>query len=361
MKRSLPLDAFRGLAIAAMLLVNNPGSWSAVYAPLTHAQWHGLTPTDLVFPFFLFAVGNAMVFSGVNISSSKAYFKKVFWRVFSLFTAGLLLALFPLVWQDWDYTNLRIMGVLQRIALCYGISAIVIHYFNIRQIMSLCIAILGGYWAMLLLGGDLTLADNFVRKVDVFILGENHLYQLEGLPFDPEGLLSTFPAVVTVLLGYLAGLVLKYKYTWDRFLYLFFAGLALLVVGLTWDFIFPMNKKLWTSSFVLTTGGLAAIVLSFWVWLTQIKGREMLGVPFQILGRNAIFIFFASGLWAKTIGKIMLNLEGKQTSVHNYAYQTFFKPTFGDLNGSLGFAICTLFLFWLIAWWMYRKRIFVKI
>lgn len=360
MKRSLALDVFRGITIAAMIVVNNPGSWQYVYPPLRHAQWHGLTPTDLVFPFFLFAVGAAMAFSIENIHDTKAYFKKVIWRSLSLFAAGWVLMAFPFIWQNWDYSGFRYMGVLQRIAICYGVAAIIIRYTNQHQIISLCFAGLGAYWVMLYLGGDLSLAGNFVRFVDTMVLGERHLYQLEGIPFDPEGLISTIPAIITVLFGYLAGSSLKEDFTWNKIIHLFYGGLFLLILGLVWHFAFPINKKLWTSSFVLSTAGIASIVMAMLVWVTQVKAWEKPLLPFKVLGRNAIVLYFLSELWAVCMDRFQVQSMGSLTSIKAFAYETYFQPTFGDLNGSLLFALLNLLGFWLLAWWMYRRKLFVK-
>ncbi len=209
-RRIYSIDIFRGMTIALMIIVNNPGSWGHVYAPLLHAKWHGCTLTDLVFPFFLFLVGASMRFAFVkwHYFPSKEFHKHIFWRTFSIFLAGIILNAYPFIKQDWDWSSFRILGVLQRIALAYGISALMIIRFDFKQMVQILTGILLFYWGILWVGvsGDpFGLETNLVRKLDILILGEEHLYRGFGLYFDPEGLLSTIPSVGTVIIGYLMG------------------------------------------------------------------------------------------------------------------------------------------------------------
>ncbi|MDP6922992.1 MAG: heparan-alpha-glucosaminide N-acetyltransferase domain-containing protein, partial [Lutibacter sp.] len=268
------LDVMRGLTIALMITVNNPGSWEYVYAPLRHSTWHGCTPTDLVFPFFLFIVGVSMSYSFAKFRSllDTRVFKKITKRVVVIFLLGFLLNIFPF----FDLENARIMGVLQRIALAYGLAALLCIRLNRKQLFFVLAVILLAYWGLLFLGGThgmYTLDGNYPRLLDLKILGENHLYKGFGIPFDPEGLLGTLPAAGTVIMGYLTGgLIAKGVHTALK--KMVFLGLGALLLGLIWHTIFPINKPLWTSSYVLYTGGFALLTLAGLCWLIDIKGYK---------------------------------------------------------------------------------------
>ncbi|MBT3299514.1 MAG: hypothetical protein HN657_07815 [Candidatus Marinimicrobia bacterium] len=366
-RRIYSIDVFRGMTIALMILVNNPGSWSHVYAPLLHAKWHGCTLTDLVFPFFLFIVGASMRFAFVRWHhyGSKEFYIHVFWRTFSIFMAGLLLNAFPFIRQNWDWTTFRIMGVLQRIALAYGLASIIAIRFDFKQIIQIISGILLAYWALLWFGSSgnpYEVESNFVRIFDMWILGENHLWSGFGLQFDPEGLLSTFPSVGTVLLGYLAGgMIQTSKQYSDCAKRMAIFGFGLTIIGFIWGFIFPINKALWTSSYVLFTGGIALLVLSALTWIIDGKQWKKPFWIFEVFGTNSLFIFVGSGLWAKTILKIKFTLEENTISGYGYLYQTIFQPFAGDLNGSLLFALSHVLGWWFILYWLYRKKIFIKL
>ena len=368
--RLISLDAFRGATIALMILVNTPGTWGHVYAPLRHAQWHGCTLTDLVFPFFLFIIGVSMRFSFEKYEFCKwgPLFKKVVWRTITIFTIGLLLNAFPFVRQDWDWSHFRIMGVLQRIALAYIMASFIVVRADIIGIVKISLGLLFGYW-ILLMGYGLysgldpyALKSNLILIVDAYIFGENHLYGGTGIPFDPEGLLSTIPSIVTVLIGFLVGTMIKtaedHKDNTQRMAVL---GALLIIFGWGWGFVFPINKQLWTSSYVLYTSGIATVVLAGLIWLVDVKGLKTWIRPFVIFGANAIFLYAASSIWAKILLKISFELDGKMISGYGYLYQTVFQPFAGDLNGSFLFALFHVFMFWLILAWMYRKKIFINI
>ena len=366
-RRIYSIDVFRGMTIALMILVNNPGSWAHVYSPLLHASWHGCTLTDLVFPFFLFIVGASMRFAFVRWHhyDSKEFYKHVFWRTVSIFIAGLLINAFPFIRQNWDWSTFRIMGVLQRIALAYGISSILVINFNFKHIIQIISGILLFYWGLLWFGGTgnpYSVDSNVIRTFDMWFFGENHLWHGKGLPFDPEGILSTLPSISTVLLGYLAGGMLqttkKYSESAKR---MSIFGLALVAIGWIWGFIFPINKALWTSTYVLFTGGLAFLVLAALTFIIDAKSWKKLFWIFEVFGTNSLFIFVGSGLWAKTILKIKFNLDGEITSGYGYLYKTIFQPIAGDLNGSLLFAITHVIGWWLVLFWLYRKKIFIKL
>ena len=366
-RRIYAIDIFRGMTIALMIIVNNPGSWAHVYSPLLHAKWHGCTLTDLVFPFFLFIVGAAMRFAFVrwHYYPSKKFFIHIFWRTFSIFMAGWFIHAYPFIRQDWDWSTFRIMGVLQRIALAYGITSILAIYLDFRKLLIVGTGILVSYWILLWTGGGSEpygLETNLVRKVDLFILGETHLYMGTGIPFDPEGLLSTLPAVVTVILGYIVGGMLHTtKDFLDNIKRMVIWGTGLILSGWVWGFVFPINKQLWTSSYVLFTSGIATLVLAILVWMIDIqKWKDPLWV-FEVFGTNSIFLFVMSGLWTKTILKIKFDLEGQLTSGYNYLYETFFVQVAGNLNGSLLFALTHVIGWWLVLYWLYRKNIQIKL
>ena len=279
-QRFYSLDVFRGATVALMILVNNPGSWSHIYAPLKHAPWHGCTPTDLVFPFFLFAVGNAMAFVMPKLQQGGdgMFWKKVLKRTVLIFGIGLLLHLSPFVkWSNNELVvktldSLRIMGVLQRIALCYFFASVIVYYFKQRGAFVTAAILLLFYWLLSLLlgtpGDPYSLEGWFGTNIDKAILGEAHLYKGEGVPFDPEGLMSTFAAIVQVIFGYLVGDYIQKKgKTFDMIASLFVMATILTVTGLAWDLVFPINKKIWTSSYVLYTTGLAMLTISLLIYL----------------------------------------------------------------------------------------------
>ncbi|HZE84711.1 MAG TPA: heparan-alpha-glucosaminide N-acetyltransferase domain-containing protein, partial [Puia sp.] len=276
-QRFYSLDVFRGATVALMILVNNPGSWSYIYAPLEHAPWQGCTPTDLVFPFFLFAVGNAMAFvlPRLEAAGDAAFLKKILTRTLLIFGIGLFLNWFPfikwsgdhLIFKAWvdtpdpahptaEPTGIRILGVLQRIALAYCFASLIIYYGKIRGAFVTGAVILLGYWALCFLLGNpadpYSMTGYFGTNVDKAVLGAAHMYKGEGVAFDPEGLASTLPAIVQVIFGYLVGNYISQKgKTFEMLSGLFVIGCMLAFVGYWWDMVFPISKKIWTSSFVI--------------------------------------------------------------------------------------------------------------
>jgi len=361
--RLLSLDAFRGLTIAGMILVNNPGSWSHIYSPLRHAEWHGWTPTDLIFPFFLFIVGVAIPFSfGKRLERGDgkgALLLHVLKRSAILFGLGLFMAAFP----RFDLANLRVMGVLQRIGLVYLVAAPAYLYLGRRGRGALVATLLLGYWALLTLvpvpgfgPGDLTPDGNLGAYLDRMILGD----RLWQDTWDPEGLLSTLPAIATTLLGIFTGEWLKTEKTKGvKTLGMAVAGVAGMALGLMWDTGFPINKSLWTSSYVLFTAGAGLLLLAGFFWAMEMRGWKGWALPFQIYGMNAIAVFVASGLLAKQMGLTRVGVEN--VSLKGWIYERLFASWAGPLNGSLFFALSYV-LFWLaIMWVLYRRRIFIKI
>jgi predicted acyltransferase len=365
--RSLALDVFRGATIAAMILVNMPGSWAHVYGPLRHAAWHGATPTDLIFPFFLFVVGTAMWFSFAKFDYrlSGALSKKVLRRVALIFLVGLFLSAYPFSTEL--LTNLRIMGVLQRIALAYGIAAFLVLLLDQRQLIVASAAILLGYWGLLWAFGGAdpyALETNLVRQVDLAILGERHVWRGFGIPFDPEGLLSTLPAVVTVIMGFFAGRwITTSERREDGVLRMLLAGTLLIVGGLIWDMTFPINKPLWTSSYVLYTGGIAFASLAWFIWVIDVRGSQWWTMPLRVYGLNPLFAFVLSGVLARTLTRLIHVPVGEGETVTGYVwlYTRIFEPLAGPMNGSLLFAVSMVVLIWLVLLPLYRKNILIKI
>jgi len=349
-----------------MILVNMPGSWSHVYAPLRHAKWHGCTPTDLVFPFFLFIVGVAMTYSFRTYDHrlSSAAITKIARRVALIFLIGLFLNAFPF---HRALSELRILGVLQRIAIAYGIAALLYLTLSRTRLIVLSALLLIGYWLLLLAFGradPFALETNLVRAIDLKILGENHVWGGFGIPFDPEGLLSTLPAVVTVLLGTLTGRMIQAAPRLrSAVLRILLAGIGAVVLGRLWDPVFPINKALWTSSYVLYTAGLAMLFLSVLLWLIDVRGYRRWAYPFVVFGMNPLFLYALSAVWVRTYIYLIKfeTADGTSMNAYKWLYQSIFVPIAGPLNGSLLFAISHVFLFWLILLLLYKKRIFIKI
>ena len=368
--RFLALDIFRGATIALMVIVNTPGTWAYVYGPLRHAEWHGCTLTDLVFPFFLFIIGVAMRFSfdKYDICKYGPLFNKIIFRTITIFSIGLLLNAFPFIRQNWDWSSFRILGVLQRIALAYFFASFIVLRLDVKGLVKISFFLLVGYWLLLMSYGfysgqdPYSLKYNLILVIDSFLLGENHLYGGTGIQFDPEGLLSTIPSIVTILIGFLVGTMIKttndHQDNIQRMLVL---GSLLIITGWLWSFGFPINKQLWTSSYVLYTAGIAIILLSGMIWIVDIKKIDWWTKPFVILGSNAIFLYVLSSLWVKILLKISFELDGKIVSGYFYLYKTIFQPIAGNINGSLFFAISHVLMFLLILTWMHRKKIFIRI
>jgi predicted acyltransferase len=373
-RRLVALDAFRGLTIAFMILVNTPGSWSHVYPPLLHAyfdhdwrHWFGCTPTDLVFPFFLFIVGVAMRFSfkKFDFQLSPALTRKILGRMLTIFFLGLLLNAYPFIRQDWDWSTLRIMGVLQRIGIAYGVAAFLCLKLDVQRRWLVSTATLLGYWAIMgLFGGPepYGLENNLARKIDLILLGESHVWHGLGIPFDPEGLLSTIPAIITVVLGYQVGTLIQtgadHRITVRTMLKW---GVIGVVAGWLWGWLFPLNKPLWTSSYVIYTAGWATLILGLFIYVIDIQENQKFVKPLVIFGTNSIFVFVASGLWVKSIIRFQMALDGEPVNAYTYLYRTVFVPLAGNLNGSLLFALFHVLMWWLILLWLYRRKIFIKI
>ena len=387
-ERYYSLDVFRGATVALMILVNNPGSWSHIYGPLKHAPWHGVTPTDLVFPFFLFAVGNAMAFvlPRLREQGPSVFWRKVIKRTLLIFAIGLFLNWSPfvrwsgenLVFKHWVDPNnpdsgIRIFGVLQRIAVAYFFAMVISYFSSLRTAVYISLVILLLYWALLLVGGtgDPYSLEGFLgTRVDLAVLGIPHVYKGEGVPFDPEGIVSSIAAVSQVLFGYFTGKFIREKgKNFDMLAQLLLAGIVLAGIGLAWGLVFPINKKIWTSSYVLYTTGLAIMILGLFIYLIEFKNiKGWWSRFFDVFGRNPLFIFVMSGFLPRVIGMFRwqtgVNDQGNPvyTSFLPWFYKTFCAPIGADPRiGSLVYAILFITAFWLMAWWLDRKKIYIKV
>ena len=370
--RMLSLDAFRGLTMAGMVIVNNPGDWGNVYPPLLHAKWNGCTPTDLIFPFFLFIVGVSITLSRGTMGDPW----KIVKRAIVIFGLGMLLALYP----RWDFTTVRIPGVLQRIAVCYLAAAFLFRstvpkhgnddarrWAHGRTFVLWAVALTLGYWGVMMLvpapggaAGDLTPEGNLGAYIDRTVFG-GHLWS-QSKTWDPEGLLSTVPAIATTLLGGVAGLWLGSRASGARkALWMTGAGLLAVGIGLAWSLVFPLNKALWTSSYVWFTAGAAAVFLSLCYALIDVKGWKAWSRPFVILGLNAIALFVLSGLMTKFLSFHKTTAsDGSQISWLRYIYATWFVPLAEPINASLLFAFANLAVLFVVLWVMDRKGIYLK-
>ncbi len=433
-ERLISLDAFRGMTIAGMVLVNNPGTWASIYGPLKHAEWHGITPTDYVFPFFLFIVGVAIPISlgrrmveGVD----RGVYLKIFQRAGLIFALGLLMSMIPfLVFSEtnlpqivkllimlgfsatlflylaekkrlaavaggataltvlvlwlagtqfvwYDFGTMRIPGVLQRIAVCYLVVSLIFIHTTWKQQTVIGVVLLLGYWILMTAvpvpGCEIASIDSKACNMGAFfdrvILGVDHMWKA-GKVFDPEGILSTVPAVVTTISGVLAGtwLIQKDPAVADENLPLrkvtglFFFGTLLLAIGWAWSLVFPLNKSLWTSSYVVYTTGLALLTLAVCYYLIDIKGYKRWARPFVIFGVNALALFVFSGIMARMLNLVKVaGPEGKEISLQQWIFSTFYLTWLEPVNASLAYAV-SFILFWLfLMWLLYRRQISIKV
>ncbi len=373
-ERFLALDVFRGMTICFMIIVNTPGSGAEAYPPLQHATWHGFTPTDLVFPSFLFAVGNAMSFSLYKYRqiSNSAFLTKIIKRTLLIFFLGFLMYWFPFFNLDATghiiaapLRNTRIMGVLQRIALCYFFASLLVHYLSAKKVMIVSVILLIGYWLLLLAFGNpsqpLSMLGNAGLFLDKFLMGNNHLYHGEGIPFDPEGWLGTLPAIVNVVIGFFAGKFIQRKgKSFETLAKLLLAGSLLIFIALCWNVVFPINKKLWSSSFVLITTGLDLVIISALVYILEMKNWNQFKWShfFIIFGRNPLFIYILSELLVVILFMVRLS---PHENLYGYINRNFFQVIAPGPFGSFMFAICYMLLCWSIGWWLNKRRIYVKV
>ena len=441
-QRLVSLDVFRGMTIAGMVLVNNPGTWTAIYGPLKHAEWHGITPTDYVFPFFLFIVGVAIPIA-LTKRMQNGITRDVYWKIVqraaTIFALGLLMSMIPffqfndttgipyaikillvlsfsaalllyllekktaaaitagvsaltvlvfyfaggeIVW--YNFATMRIPGVLQRIAVCYLIVSLIFLHTNWKQQTAIGVGLLLLYWGLMTLipvpGCEVATIDdkacNLAAWLDRTILTEAHIWRSAKV-FDPEGILSTIPAIVTTLSGVLTGSwiirsspqsndeseIRNPKSAIETVAGLFFFGTSLLAIGWTWSLIFPLNKSLWTSSYVVYTSGLALLTLGFCYWMIDIKGYKKWAWPFVVFGVNALALFVFSGIMARLLGMIRVGgpEAGKDITLQQWIFNNLFLSWASPINASLAYAICFILLWLFLMWLLYRKRIYVKV
>jgi len=370
-ERFTALDVFRGMTICFMIIVNAPGSGADVWTPLDHAAWFGFTPTDLVFPSFLFAVGNALSFSKNKFDTDAAFLGKIFKRTVIIFLLGYLMYWFPFFHRDngsWTFNplaNTRIMGVLQRIALCYFFGAVIVHYCSKKAAVIISVFLLVGYWVFLLLfgepGKEFTMLGNAGTRFDIMIMGNAHLYHDKGGPiaFDPEGLLSTLPAIVNVIAGYLAGAFIQKKgKNYESVAKIFICGCLFIALALFLGQFFPLAKKLWTSSFTLLTIGIDLSILGLLVYLIEIENIKRGTKFFLAFGKNPLVIYLLSELLLTTLQLIWVR---PQLSFYDWVNQVFYQPLFPGPLGTLVFAVCYMLLCWLVAYLLDKKNIYIKI
>ena len=359
--RLISIDIFRGLTIFFMIVVNSPGTWEFVFPALRHAEWDGLTPTDLVFPFFVFIVGLSMSYSFNKYDRNDlgSWITKILRRTLLIFLLGLLLNWFP--FYNKSFSDLRIFGVLQRIALAYGFASLLVIFIRDKWLPIIFAGILLLYYYLLIQFGGadpLSLKENAVRILDLALLGENHIYSGYGIPFDPEGLLSTLPAIGTVLLGYIVGKrVQMHSDHLEKSLTLIPVGVLCIIVGLGWHhFGFPVNKPLWSSSYVLVTGGMATLLFSVLLFFIDYLGQERLLNLFRPFGMNALISYVLSGLFIKIC--FLINIG--DTNLYGWLFQNVFIELGPELGSFVQALAYTMFIL-LFAWWLYSKNRIIKI
>jgi len=358
--RILSVDIFRGATVILMILVNTPGTWSAVFPPLRHAKWDGYTPTDLVFPFFLFIVGTSIVFAYKNKVVNSGTYKKITIRTLKLIGLGLFLGAFTLSFPFIkDFADIRFPGVLQRIGVVFFFASVLFLSFNWKTLIGVAVFFLIGYWLLMTLipveGVASTLErapNNLANWLDVKVFG-THNYKPD---YDPEGLLSTIPSIVSSLLGIFTGLVLTSKQEKKARILIGIGG-ALLIIGHIWDIFFPINKALWTSSFVLVTAGWANLILALIYYVTDIKGIKF-GSLFRYAGANAIVLYFLSSFISKVMGMIKVG----ETSLHGWLFDTIYVHDFMSMQfSSMLYGLSVVAFYALLAYVMYQRKIFIKV
>ncbi|MDR2122787.1 MAG: heparan-alpha-glucosaminide N-acetyltransferase domain-containing protein [Flavobacteriaceae bacterium] len=380
--RLLSLDVLRGITIAGMILVNNPGSWSYIYAPLAHANWNGLTPTDLVFPFFMFIMGISTYISlkKYQFRHNFATLQKILKRVSVIFLIGVgiaWLSLFFRIYHDsgelpfwqrlgtaaWNFENIRILGVMQRLALTYGATALIAIFIRHKYIPYGAGGILFLYFFILYFGNGFEKSgNNIISIIDRAILGVNHMYKDGGIALDPEGLLSTIPSVCHVLIGFYCGkMTLETNDNFKRILRLFIFGTILTFSGFLLSYGCPINKKIWSPTFVLTTCGLGASFLALLIWIVDCKGYKKWSLFFESFGVNPLFIYVAAGVISILIRSIYFTYSGESVNIQKYVYSIILQPVLGDYFGSFVFALGFITICWLIGYILYKKKIFIKI
>lgn len=367
-ERLISLDVFRGITIAGMILVNNPGSWGNIYPALAHAKWHGCTPTDLIFPFFLFIVGVAITLSLTKRKergdNQTKLMLQIFRRSITLFALGIILHGFPY----FDFSTIRIPGVLQRIAVVYLFSSIIFLKFNIKWQAYIGGVLLLLYWGLMTLipvpgvgYPNLEPTTNLAAYIDNLLLN-GHLWKFTGV-WDPEGILSTLPAISSAIAGIMLGHWLRTKNdSTTKVVWMFIFGNAGILLGIIWDMWFPLNKNIWTSSYVVYTTGLALHFFAFCYWFIDVKGIKWWTKPFVVYGLNAITVFFLSGIIGRLMTLIMVTgADGKEIALKTYLYNALFTPYLSPINASLAWALSYVVIWLGLMWILYAKKIFIKV
>ena len=393
-KRLLALDVLRGVTIAGMVLVNNPGSWGKMYAPLAHAQWHGLTPCDLVFPFFMFIMGISTCISlrKYDYEWSATTALKIFRRSFAIYGIGLALAWFSLslrTWNSlaveelsfwsrlgnslWTFDRIRLTGVLARLALCYCATALIVISMKHKHVPRLIGGMLLAYFCILLFGNGFEYNEtNILSRVDRAVLGFKHLYNDNGI--DPEGLLSSIPAIAHVLIGFCCGKwLLELKDINEKIQRLFLVGTILTFSGFLLSYGCPINKKIWSPTYVLATCGMASSLLAVLIWIIDVKGKKTWSRFFEVFGVNPLFLFVLGSMTGILMANIRVSL-GEQTvslqryiyselfaRLQRYIYSELFAPLLSDYPGSLVYSLLIVFFVWSIGYVLYKKQIYIKI
>lgn len=371
-QRFLALDVLRGMTVCFMIIVNTPGNGGSTWEALQHASWHGFTPTDLVFPTFMFVVGNALSF--VSKKWEGLSDAQVWWiigkRTLVIFLLGFLMYWFPFVyWNEQGgldanpFANTRVMGVLQRIALGYFFAALMVRYLKLSTIIRLSVVFLLAYWLILLLfsgGADpYAMLTNAGSRFDVWLLGEDHLYHGEGVAFDPEGLLSTLPAIANVTFGYAAGKWIQEKgKSYEGLAKLLLAGTVLIALALLWDTSFPINKKLWTGSFVLLTVGIDCVLIAALLYVIDFLEARRWTYFFEVFGKNPLFIYLLSEVTAILLWFIPVGAN--RQPLYSWLYDNVFVYA-GAYFGSFLFAVSVMLFCWLVGYILDKRKIYVRV
>lgn len=378
--RLISLDILRGITIAGMIMVNNPGSWESVYKPLTHANWHGLTPTDLVFPFFMFIMGVSTFMSlrKYNFAPTKDSVWRIVKRTVLIFLIGLGLNWFGQLSRGLGvgesfasaathFDTIRILGVMQRLALAYGFAALITILLKPKQIVWVIVTLLVGYFFILFFGNGFEMSErNIISVVDRNLWGEAHMYKDWGpdgqIALDPEGLLSTLPSIAHVLIGFLFGkMIVETKNNHKRVERMLIWGTVLAFAGLLLQYGCPINKKIWSPTFVLITTGFAAQLLGLLIWIIDINKKSRWSRFFHSFGINPLFIYVLAGVLADALGNIKLTYMGEAISLKGYVYSTLLEPWAGAYFGSLLYALLFVSLCWVAGYILYKREIYIKI
>jgi len=379
--RLLALDILRGITIAGMILVNNPGTWTSIYEPLEHAPWHGLTPTDLVFPFFMFIMGISTYLSlrKFDFQPTKPVVLKILRRAFTIIFIGLFLNWFGLTCRSLGagesfgeaishFDTLRFTGVLQRLGLAYGFASLIAVTVKYKHLPALIVTILIGYFLILVFGNGFEMSEsNIISIIDRNILTDNHIYHdvnLEGVKIglDPEGLLSTIPSIAHVLIGFMCGkLITDSVNNMQRIYKILLVGVILSFLGYIFQYAMPINKKIWSSTYVLITCGMGVSLLGILIWIIDVKKNVKWTSFFNVFGVNPLFIFVLSGILANILANTKFMYQNELISIKGFIYSQLLQPWAGDKFGSMLYAILFVTLCWSFGYILYKKKIYIKI